>query len=931
MRRGVSALLALATVALLAPVPAAAEFGLKNFHVTFKDAEAGIATQAGSHPFEVVTSFEVNTREEGGGEYVDGAVRNIDFDQAVGLVGNPTVVPRCSTLDFLTMERVKGIPVTRCADSSAVGYVSNVLGSGGVPDPAVPFPVYSLEPVPGVAARLGFWVANVPVTVELGLRQAPPYNVVGRVINASSAVEVFGSELVLWGNPADDAHDELRGRCIGGLAETCPADLAVRPFVTMPRSCEGPLVTTFKATSWWSGSPLFPGPPAVSEGKAESAGTRGCGKLGFGPQLDAQPTTARVESPTGLNVSLQIDDEGISDPQGSAHSDIRKAVVTLPEGMTANPSLAEGLAACSVEDLRRETLSSQPGEGCPQASKIGTAEVESPLLEDELLRGALFIATPDAPGAPGAENPFDSLIALYLVVKDPELGILVKLPGKVEPNPQTGQLVTTFDDLPQLPVSDFRLRFREGGRSPLISPPRCGTHTTVAEFTPWANPGQVLHRASSFEITAGVDGSPCPAEGSSPFAPGFTAGTLNNNAGSFSPLYMRLTRRDGDQDLTRFSAKLPPGLTARLAGVAQCPDAAIAAARGRRGREEQATPSCPADSQIGAVIGGAGVGSQLTYVPGKLYLAGPVGGAPLSAVAIVPAVAGPFDVGTVVVRQALQVNPRTGEVRVDSSASDPIPHILAGIPLRVRDVRVHADRPKFTLNPTSCNPFEIGAEIWGGGSNPFSAVDDAPVALAERFQAANCARLGFKPTLSLRLKGGTKRGDHPALRSVYTPKRGHANLSDLVLRLPRSAFLDQAHIRTICTRVQFAARRCPKGAIYGHAKAFTPLLEKPLKGPVYLRSSNNELPDLVADLRGIVAVEVVARIDSRNGGIRATFKKVPDAPVSRAIFSFPGGSKGLIVNSRDLCLQSSRAALELEAQNGKTRALRPLVRARCRK
>jgi len=390
---------------------------------------------------------------------------------------------------------------------------------------------------------------------------------------------------------------------------------------------------------------------------------------------------------------------------------------------------------------------------------------------------------------------------------------------------------------------------------------------------------------------------------------------------------MFLTRRDGDQDLTKFSATLPPGLVAKLAGLAQCPDAALAAARAKSGRAELAAPSCSDSSRIGGVLAGAGVGQSLTYVPGSLYLAGPYKGAPISVAAIVPAVAGPFDVGAVVTRVALRIDPRTAKVTVDGAASDPIPHILAGIPLKVREIRVMADRPQFSLNPTSCDPAAFDASIWGGGANVFSDLDDSPVSRSARFQAANCSALGFSPQLFLKLKGGVRRGAHPALTGAYRPRAGQANLSDLVLRLPRSAFLDQAHIRTICTRVQFAQHACPAAAIYGQATAYTPLLDQPLSGPVYLRSSDHELPDFVADLHGLIDVEAVARIDSAGGGIRATFADVPDAPLTKVTVSMQGAKKGLIVNSTDLCQAKSRADLRLTAHNAKRSASHPPVRA----
>ncbi len=520
----------------------------------------------------------------------------------------------------------------------------------------------------------------------------------------------------------------------------------------------------------------------------------------------------------------------------------------------------------------------------------------------------------------------DSLIALYIVFKNPKLGIIVKQPARVEPDPRTGQLIATVEDIPQLPFLSANLHFREGGRSPLISPPLCGTYRTEALITPWSG-GDPVQTSSEFKIVSGPEEGPCPSGPTPPFRPGFQAGSTNNAAGAYSPFSMRLTRRDGDQDLTRFDATLPPGVAAKLAGVDKCPDAQIARAKAKTGTAELRSPSCPANSKIGTIEAGAGVGSQLTYVPGSVYLAGPFGGAPLSVLGVVPAVAGPFDVGTVVTRFALVVNPRSGQVTVDGAHSDPIPHILAGIPLSVRDIQADVGRPSFALNPTSCDPFAVRAAIWGGGANPFSTLDDSPVSREARYQAANCSRLGFKPGLSLKLLGGTRRGAHPRLRAVLRPREGDANIATVVTRLPHSAFLDQGHFRTICTRVQYAAKACPPGAVYGHVRAFTPLLSEPLEGPVYLRSSNHNLPDLVLSLHGLVDFEAVARIDSKQGGIRTSFTEVPDAPVTKVVLNMQGGKKGIVVNSTNLCAAKHRAEVLFDAHSGKRTTSRPLVQA----
>lgn len=925
LTRGVAAALLLC---LALAAPAAADFGLKEFDVRFTGKDGSTATQSGSHPFQMETELAVNTEFVEGGEAPEGEARDLTIGQIPGFIGSQTAVPTCSAADF--NNRIEGRP--QCPDATAVGYSGTEAEYKVIPSTGEPQlfhnAVYNLAPPPGVPARLGFVVLNLSITIDVVVSDQKPHNLVAKLRNIPQAVLFYRSTVVLWGTPASPDHDSLRGNCLGRLDITtpgpvslgkCPVSIEPKAFLTLPRSCKGPLPTVFEATSWLKDSfkatvqTHNDSDPPVPQGMSD------CASLGFAPTVAAKPTTLAAESATGLDVSLDVKDEGLSSPSGRAKADISKVVLTLPEGMTANPSSAAGLEVCSEADLARETLGAVPGAGCPDASKLGTLEIKTPLL-GEAISGSLFLAKP-------YENQFGSLIALYLVIRNDALGVLIKQPVKVEPDPNTGQLVSTTEDIPELPFSSFKLHFREGARSPLTSPPTCGSHEVKAMLYP-SSGGAPVPSSSSFQIIAGPGGGACPS-GALPFNPGFSAGTLNNDAGSYSPFLMRLTRRDGDQDLTKFSSRLPKGMVAKLAGTAQCPEAAIAAAKLKSGLAEKASPSCPASSQIGRVLAGAGVGSVLTYVPGSVYLAGPYNGAPLSVAAIVPAVAGPFDVGTVVTRLALRIDPRTTEVIVDGAASDPIPHILKGIPLKVRDIRAYVDKPNFTLNPTSCDPSTVGATLWGGGSNPFSSADDSPLTLSERFQAASCASLGFKPTLNLRLIGGTKRGQFPALRGEFKPRRGDANLKGLVLRLPHSAFLEQGHIGTICTRVQFAAKNCPRASIYGSARAWTPLLDQPLEGPVYLRASSNPLPDFVAALHGLIDVEAVARIDSKNGGIRATFTEVPDAPLSRVVVSMKGAKKGLIVNSTDLCAHKQRANAYFTGQNGKRVAAKPLLKVKC--
>ena len=911
-------------VAVFAPTSQAA-FGLKDLDVFSAASDGSPQVQAGSHPFSLKTEIAANTKldPESGEEVPDEEAKDVLITFPAGFAGNPTAVPTCTATEFLAGFKPE------CPDASAVGLARVEFGSVATPETYVA-PLFNMAPSPGKVAKLGFRVeGRAPVVVDVTLQDEHPYRAVATTANITQTFFFVGAQVTVWGVPADPAHDEDRGSCLSTKA-SCSVSLPELPFLVLPTSCASPLTFDFEADSWQN-----PNPPEWFKAQATAHDTSvppnplspgGCSKLDFKPQIEAEPTSKAAESPTGLDFDLHMQDEGITSGPGIDASTIKEAEVMLPEGITANPSQAEGLETCSEAQLAQEASTYLPGKGCPPASKIGFVEVQSPLLEGRTLKGGLFIATP-------YENRFGSLLAIYMVFREPELGLVVRQAGEVRPDPRTGQLITSFRQIPDLPFSEFHLHFREGGRSPLVTPPTCGTYTTKALFTPWARPEESDATTASFEVLTGVDESPCPKGGTPPFEPGMQAGTINNAAGSFSPFNLRLTRRDGDQDLTKFSASLPPGMVAKLTGTTQCSEASIAAARARTGPhagvEELQSPSCPSSSQIGRVMAGAGVGSELTYVGGKLYLAGAFNGAPLSVVAIVPAVAGPFDVGVVVTREALRIDPLTAKVSVDGSSSDPIPHILAGIPLKVRDIRAYADKPDFTLNPTSCDPFAVGAELWGGGADVFSALDDSPVSRSARFQAAECAALGFKPRLSLKLKGGTKRGGHPALTGTYRPREGDANLSSLVLRLPKSAFLDQAHIRTICTRVQFAAKACPPGAAYGKATAWTPLLAEPLSGPVYLRSSDHNLPDFVADLHGLIDVEAIARIDSVRGGIRASFEAVPDAPLTKVVVRMQGAKKGLIVNSTDLCAKRHRANAGFAAHNGRRYSANPAVSASC--
>ena len=932
-----------------APTP----FGLEHFSIEAEQegGAAALPPPAGSHPFQLTTTIVANSGPQGGtGRSLrdhpsvaqPALPRNLRFTLPAGLVADATAVQTCEMAVFLTSSEADSRRGTNeCPDQSAVGVTSVTLYEGGVFGLArLAVPVFNLPPAYGEPARLGFMIAGTPTVIDTAIDPTDSYRAIAEVRNIPQTIQFLASTTTIWGNPGSPAHDLSRGwKCSytasyqlpGVCDEPEAAERREAPFLRMPVSCASPLGFDAAIEPWNVALGSL-----VDRSSSASPPLTGCNREPFDPRISSALTSKLAANPSGLDLGIQMPNSGLKSPEEGAVSEaqFKRAEVTLPEGVTINPSQAEGLAVCSEADYARERYDSGPGEGCPEASKIGSVQISTPLLTEQA-SGAVYVATP-------YENPSGSLIALYLIARIPERGILVKQPIEVKPDPVTGQIVSVAENVPQLPFSSFKFHFREGGRSPLITPPGCGTFNTVAKFTPWSAkdpdnpaPGEVVERRATFTVDRGVTGGGCPS-GPAPFHPGFEAGTENNQAGSYSPFLMHLTRQDGEQDLTKFSSILPPGVVGKIAGVPWCSEAGIAQAKGRTGAhggaDELERPSCPAASQIGATTAGAGVGSQLTYVKGSLYLAGPYHGDPLSVVSITPAVAGPFDAGTVVVRIALALNPITGEVEADGSASDPIPHILQGIPLNVRDLRVSVERPEFTLNATSCEEEQTRATLFGGGT-VLAPLADHPVGLQARYQAAGCRALGFKPRLGLRLKGGTRRGAFPALHAVYTPRRhGDANLRRLALTFPHSEFIEQGHFRTICTRVQFAAgqgfgERCPKGSVYGHAVVWTPLLDEPLKGPVYLRSSNHNLPDAVLALHGLVDIEVAVRIDSTHGRLRAIVGNSPDAPVSRAIVRMQGGQKGLFVNSTNICAAKHRARVNAKGQNGRRDLLRPLTRA----
>ncbi len=938
------ALLVTLVACLAFPAGARADFsflpGAEGFDVSALDEFGAPATAAGSHPNEL----EINLGFEKTGAFADGDLRELHLEMPPGLLFSPAAVETCSQEQFNTPRNSPfeaSLSGENCPKESQVGTVAVHSSYGGG---VRYFGLFNLVPPYGSPEAIGFAPFGVPIVLTPHVREEDS-GLTLDIAGLPQILSIDGLDFKIWGTPWEFDHDSERGNCLnevdpsayhgvlstpGGPGNVPPFQLGTcsigspdiiakeaKSFPTLPTSpCGVPLTYAARATSWQG---------ETADATAATPPLDTCNTHKTVPKL--QLTTDKAAIGAGLVFNLDVaDGGGILNPRGVARPAIKEAVVSLPEGVTINPSVGSGLGVCSEADFAREAVDTIPGTGCPNASKIGQIEVQGMLGLSEPLRGSLFVAQP-------YDNPFGTLVAVYMVASNPRRGLFVKSIGKVDPDPRSGRLVTTFDNLPRLLYTHFSLSFREGKRAVMISPAACGEYATTVELASWADPSTFSSdSASIIPIRRGPTGESCPS-GTAPFRPKLTSGSLNPVGGAYSPFLLHMTRADDDQEITSYSATFPPGLLANISGVTFCPEAAIEAAKHRSAAAEEASPSCPASSYLGRSLAGYGVGDVLAYAPGALYLAGPYHGAPLSVVAITAARVGPFDLETVVIRSAVRIDPITAQASIDAQGSDPIPHILKGIPLHLRDIRVYMDRPQLTLNPTSCDQLTVSSLLTGAGSDPFSTADDVSAVAPDRFQLLDCAARGFAPRMRLELKGGTKRGKYPSLKAIVTPRPGDANISQAKVTLPPSEFLAQENIDTICTRGQSAAGKCPPGSIYGKARAVTPLLDEPLEGPVYLRSSDHPLPDLVASLTGRgVRIDVVGRIDSYKGGMRATYDVLPDAPVTRFSLTLKGGDKkGLLVNSDNSC-KAPPATARMVGHNNKGILLRPpLINPVCNK
>jgi hypothetical protein len=889
-----------------APMP----FGIARYELRPENADGSPDTQAGSHPFQLTTDLGINEGTEP--ERPPGAVKDLRFDLPPGLIGNPLPFPECPLGKFLSNTGTAG---DFCPDDTVIGVVSvtyvvdKQLNTNTVP-------LFSLVPSVGEPARFGFLVNDVATYLDTSVRTGEDYGVTVTVPDITEVISFLSSRVTFWGVPGDPRHDSDRGwNCLKHSEGLPPCasteEKAPPPLITLPTSCTGPLHTTVEADSWEEEG-VFRPPFEYTfvNNLGQPTGLDGCNKLPFSPEIKVTPDGQAGSTPTGLTVDEHVPQEVSLNGAGLAEADVKGLSVTLPEGVVLNPSGADGLLACSMEEI---ALESREASSCPEAAKVATVRIKTPLLANPL-EGAAYLATQDT-------NPFGSLVSLYIEAYDPISGIRAKAAGEVLEDPVTGQLTAHFerdpvfadnpayaDDvaaqfLPQTPFEDVELHFFGGDRAPLGTPAFCGSYRTVGTFTPWSETA-TMDSSSEFDVTSGPGGRPCADP--LPFAPTLTAGTTSIQAGGFSPFVMTMSREDGEQNLQSIVLHMPPGVSGTLATVKLC------------GEAQADAGTCGAESLIGETVVSVGLGGDpYTVKGGKVYITGPYKGAPFGLSIVNPAKAGPFDLGDVVVRAKLDVNEETAAITVTTDTEGPykIPTIIDGIPLQIKHVFVDINRPGFTFNPTNCSPLAITGTL---GSS-----EGSTSSLSVPFQATNCAVLAFKPHLEGSTSGKVSRLDGTSLNVKLSYPAGpyDANISKVKVELPKGLPSRLETLRKACLASVFESNpaACPAASIIGHARATTPELPVPLEGPAYFVSHGGEAwPTLIIVLQGDnVTVHIVGTtLISKQGVTSSTFKTVPDAPVGTFELTLPAGPYSALTGLGNLCKQKLTMPTEFLGQNG---------------
>jgi hypothetical protein len=856
-------------IALAAWTVAAGAYGIESFSGSTTGTSGQLVTQAGAHP-DVTTAFSLSTFTRNGAEEVIHADNPKDaiVELPPGLIGNPTATPKCTQPEVLAHE---------CPVNSQIGTITvHFEGLGST----ITFPLFNMYAPAGEPAEFAAKALSIVVYIRPTVRTGGDYGITASVSNISQTAAIGASSVTLWGVPADPSHDAERFVNVeGNFAPPAKSTAPPLPLMRNPTSCPGtPNATTLRTDSW-NAPGEFLTASFDHDPSGEALLTTGCELVPFDPSITAQPVSHAAGAPTGLEVDLRLPQS--ESPNGLAESDLKKAVVSLPQGMSLSPSAAGGLGSCSPAEV---ALQSSAPTSCPGSSRIGSVEIKTPLLEVPL-RGSVYLAQQ-------GQNPFGSLFAIYITAEAD--GVLVKLPGHVEADPQTGRLTTTFDDNPQLPFEELKLDFDGGPRAPLVNPRACGAYSTTAQMTGWS--GKVVESSDSFVINEGC------ADNQS-FAPSLRAGSINAQAGAFSPFTITFSRADADQMLGALSVHTPPGLLGVLKSVVQCP-------------EPQASQgACGPESLIGHTTVDAGPGRSPFSLGGQVFLTGPYKGAPFGLSVVVPAIAGPFNLGAVVVRASIAVDPNTAQLTV---TSDPLPQILQGIPLDLQAVNVTIDRAGFMFNPTDCEPLTVDGTI--------QSAQNVSVPVSSPFQTTNCAALPFKPGFSVSTRGATSKANGASLSVKVTSGTGQANIGNVLVSLPKQLPSRLTTLQKACVAAVFEANpaQCPAASVVGSATAITPILAHPLTGPAYLVSHGGEaFPDLVIVLQGEgIRIDLDGKTNIKNGITSNSFNTVPDAPIRSFSLSLPEGPHSVLATNlptkanRSMCGQSLTMPTTLTGQNG---------------
>jgi hypothetical protein len=857
-------------------------FGVHDLLAGAYDVDGELISQAGAHPDKAAASFEFNANTTIGGNLQPVEdVRKIVTDLPAGFIGNPQVVKECPESVMVAEQ---------CPGESLIGRAIVRIGGQAVGEPTG---VYSVVPGPGHAAEFGFAIVGIGVTfMYASVRTDGDYGITLTVPTTPAGPKIDSVSVEMFGDPADPKYDPIRcsrmNWCFGGSPSSNPR----KPFLTMSASeCTGvEPITRFTMDSWENKGTFF-------TFEAASPAITGCDRLTFEPAVDIAPTTTAPDAPTGLNVDMAFPHE--DNAEGLAPPALKKAVVTLPEGMTINPAAAGGLEACADSQLN---LKSKDPMTCPDAAKIGSVTAKSPVLK-ETLTGGVYIRSQNSDDPESGQ-----MFRLALVLESTERGLSFRLPGEVRVNKNTGRIETTFDNNPELPVESIDLRLKEGPRAPLATPATCGEKTIDTTLTSWGK--QTVTRQSTFLVSC--------ADGLGAFSPEFVAGSKIPVAGGSSPFNVKIDRPDGQDVLAGVKVDLPTGLLAKV--------------KGNLG------------TQVGEVDVAAGPGSQPFWLKGKVFLEGAYGDAPYSLRVVVPAKAGPFDLGDVIVRQKIYVDPFTAQVSV---VSDPVPIVVKGVPVRLRTLNVSVDKPGFMVNPTSCAEKQVRSTLTGAGG--------LDAAVASRFQVGDCAALPFKPRLGLRLTGRKQvsTGKHPGVKAqVNQTGIGEAGIQKAVVRLPKSIALDPENAQALCefedgTKPDLE-KHCPKGSIVGRARAKTPLLERDLVGNVYFvknvrkdsKTGNTirTLPMIVVALRGEIGINLKGESSTTKGGrLVNTFNNVPDAPITKFNLNIAGGKNGILAVTRtrkakiNVCASRQIAEADMDGQNGRQHDVNVRIKTPCTK